>query len=140
MKKQSFKIFVKKTVAAALVAMLISVSTNAAEIPTDTTLSEASATVKYVGTDENSYVFNVHYNNDNGDRFLLRITDREGNVLFTQTYAGKKFDRRFRLMKDAIQGQLNFSIKNLKDNSVQTFQVTTKEQVVEDVVVKKVND
>ena len=139
MKKQSFKIFLKKIAGAALVAMLISVNTNAAELPADTTLSETTATVKYVGTDENSYVFNVIYNNDNGEKFLLRIADREGNVLFTQTYTGKKFEKRFRLMKDAIQGQLNFTIKNLKDNSIQTFRVTTTEQVVEDVVVKQVN-
>jgi len=139
MKKQSFKIFLKKIAGAALVAMLISVNTNAAELPADTTLSETTATVKYVGTDENSYVFNVIYNNDNGEKFLLRIADREGNVLFTQTYTGKKFERRFRLMKDAIQGPLNFTIKNLKDNSIQTFRVTTTEQVVEDVVVKQVN-
>jgi len=139
MKKQSFKIFLKKIAGTALVAMLISVNTNAAEIPADTTLSETTATVKYVGTDENSYVFNVIYNNDNGEKFLLRIADREGNVLFTQTYTGKKFERRFRLMKDAIQRPLNFTIKNLKDNSIQTFRVTTTEQVVEDVVVKQVN-
>ena len=139
MKKQSFKIFLKKIAGTALVAMLISVNTNAAEIPADTTLSETTATVKYVGMDENSYVFNVIYNNDNGEKFLLRIADREGNVLFTQTYTGKKFERRFRLMKDAIQGPLNFTIKNLKDNSIQTFRVTTTEQVVEDVVVKQVN-
>jgi len=139
MKKQSFKIFLKKIAGAALVAMLISVNTNAAELPADTTLSETTATVKYVGTDENSYVFNVIYNNDNGEKFLLRIADREGNVLFTQTYTGKKFERRFRLMKDAIQRPLNFTIKNLKDNSIQTFRVTTTEQVVEDVVVKQVN-
>ena len=139
MKKQSFKIFLKKIAGTTLVAMLISVNTNAAKIPADTTLSETTATVKYVGTDENSYVFNVIYNNDNGEKFLLRIADREGNVLFTQTYTGKKFEKRFRLMKDAIQGQLNFTIKNLKDNSIQTFRVTTTEQVVEDVVVKQVN-
>ena len=139
MKKQSFKIFLKKIAGTTLVAMLISVNTNAAKIPADTTLSETTATVKYVGTDENSYVFNVIYNNDNGEKFLLRIADREGNVLFTQTYTGKKFERRFRLMKDAIQGPLNFTIKNLKDNSIQTFRVTTTEQVVEDVVVKQVN-
>ena len=139
MKKHSFKIFIKKIAGAALVAMLISVNTNAAEIPADTALYKTTATVKYIGTDENSHVFNVVYNNDNGEKFLLRITDQEGNILFIQTYADKKFDRRFRLMRDAMQGQLNFTIKNLKDNSVQSFKVTTTSQVIEDVVVKKVN-
>ena len=140
MKKQSFKVLLKKMAGAALVAMLISVHANAAELPADTTLTETTASVKYVGTDENSYVFNVVYNNDNAERFQLRIADREGNILFTQTYADKKFEKRFRLMKDAIQAELNFTIKNLKDNSIHIFQVKTTEQVVEDVVVKKVND
>jgi hypothetical protein len=139
MKKHSFKIFMKRLSGAFLVATVISVNTNAAEIPADTALHETTATVKYVGTDNNSYVFNVVYNNDNGEKFLVRITDDGGNVLFTQTYTDKKFDKRFRLLKEDIGGKLNFTIKNLKDNSIQTFQVTTTEQVVEDVVVKKVN-
>ncbi len=139
MKKHSFNVLMKKTVGAALMAMIISLNTNAAQVKADTALYETTATVKYVGKDENSYVFNVFYSNDNGEKFLLRIADQEGNVLFTQTYTDKKFDKRFRLMKDAIPGQLNFTIKNLKDNSVQTFRVITTEQVVQDVVVKKVN-
>ena len=139
MKKQLFKRYVRKIAGAALVTLLISANTNAAELPADTTLNETKATVKYVGTDENSYVFNVVYNNDNGEKFMLRIADQEGNVLFTQTYADKKFDKRFRLMKDVSLGYLNFTIKNLKDNSLQTFQVTTTEQIVQEVLVKKVN-
>ena len=140
MKKHSFKIFMKRIAGIALIATLISVNTNAAENSADTTLYETTAIVKYIGTDNNSYVFNVAYDNEKGEKFLLRIADDGGNILFTQTYTDKKFDKRFRLLKGDIDGKLNFIIKNLKDNSVQAFQATTTSQVVEDVVIKKVND
>lgn len=129
----------KRLTGALLASIFIAVTANAAGMPGDTALYKTTAAVKYVGTDESSYVFNVVYNNDNGEKFLLRIADQEGNILFTQTYTDKKFDRRFRLMKDALKGQLNFIIKSLKDNSVQSFRITTTEQLVEDVIVKKIN-
>jgi hypothetical protein len=140
MKKHSFKIYIKRIAGIALIATFISVNANAAEIAADTALYETAATVKYIGTENNSYVFSVVYNNDKGEKFSLRIADDGGNILFTQVYTDKKFDKRFRLLKDDIDGKLNFIIKNLKDNSVQKFQVTTTSQIVEDVVVQKMND
>ena len=139
MKKYSFKILSKRSLSAVLIAALISVNTNAAEIPARTAFHESTATVKYLGSDSNSYTFNVAYLNEGGEKFSLRIIDEAGNTLFTGTYSDKKFAKRFRLMKEDVDGKLNFVIKNLKDNSVQTFQVTTTSQIVEDVVIKKVN-
>jgi len=139
MKKHSFKVFTKRNLSALLIAALISANTNAAEMPVPISFIESTATVKYLGADSNSYTFNVAYNNEGGEKFSLRITDEAGNTLFTGTYSDKKFDKRFKLMKEDVDGKVNFVIKNLKDNSVQTFQVTTTTQVVEDVVIKKVN-
>ncbi|MES1223953.1 MAG: hypothetical protein ABUT20_51130, partial [Bacteroidota bacterium] len=139
MKKNSFKVFVKRNLSAVIVAALLSVNTNAAEITADKTLYEAVATVKYLGSDSNSYLFNVVYINESGEKFSLRITDEAGNTLFTGIYTDKKFDKRFRLSKEDVNGRLNFAIKNFKDNSVQTFQVITTSQLVEDIVIKRVN-
>jgi hypothetical protein len=138
MKKNSFKIFVKRTAGVLLIAAWISVKAGAVESHAAPVYHEASATVKYLGADNESYVFNVAYNNENGEKFLLRITDAGENTLFTGTYTDKKFDKRFKLLKEGSDGKLKFIIRNLKDNSVQAFEVTTTSQVVEDVVVKKV--
>jgi hypothetical protein len=139
MKKHSFRILLKRSISALLIAALISANTNASEIQAHTALHESTATVKYIGADSNSYTFNVAYNNEGGEKFSLRIMDEAGNTLFTGTYSDKKFDKRFKLMKEDVDGKLSFVIKNFKDNSVQTFQVTTTSQTVEDVVIKKVN-
>jgi hypothetical protein len=138
MKKHSFKIIAKKLTGALLISAFAYLGA-AAEMPADSGFVEKTAVVKYIGADTESYVFNVTYNNENGDRFLLRILDASGNTLYTGSYNDKKFDKRFRLAKDG-NDKLSFVIKNLKDNSVQTFAITTTTQIIEDVVVTKVKE
>ena len=138
MKKNSFKIFVRKIAGAILISAFVSAGVGAAEMPANIAFHETIATVKYLGIDNESYVFNVAYNNESGEKFLLRITDADGNTLFAGTYTDKKFDKRFKVMKEESDGKLKFVIRNLKDNSVQTFEVTTTSKVVEDVVVRKI--
>ncbi len=138
MKKNSFKIFVRKIAGALFISAFISATVAAAQIPVNTAFHETVVSVKYLGADNDSYVFNVAYNNESGEKFLLRITDADGNTLFAGTYTDKKFDKRFKLLKEGSDGKLKFVIKNLKDNSVQTFEVTTTSQVVEDVVIRKI--
>jgi len=138
MKYNSFKIFVKRVALAAFISAFISVNAFAAEMPDTNVFRADNITVKYLGADNESYVFNVAYNNENSEKFLLRITDSEGNTLFMGTYTDKKFDKRFKLLKEGSDGKINFVIKNLKDNSVQAFEVTTSSHVVEDVVIKKI--
>ena len=137
MKKHSFKFFAKRVFGTALASVILFVSAVSAQSLVAGQFTENSAVVKYLGSDSDNIVFNVAYNNENGDRFILRITDETGNTLFTGTYNDKKFDKRFRLIKEG-NDKLNFVIKNLKDNSVQTFAITTTKQIVEDVVVRKV--
>jgi hypothetical protein len=139
MKKHSFKIFAAKSLSVIIFASLLYINTNATEVSDPFSFTEPAASVKYIGADSNTYVFNVAYTNESGERFQLRITDEAGNTLFTGTYSDKKFEKRFRLVKEDVNGKLNFTFKNLNDHSVQTFQAIATSQVVEDVVVKKVN-
>jgi len=137
MKKNSFKITVRKISVTLLASTILFLSTTSAQIPVVTVIHENTAFVKYVGADNESYVFNVAYNNENGDRFILTIINGNGETIFAGTYNDKKFDKRFRLLKDG-NDKLNFVIKNLKDNSRQTFEIKSTTQTIEDVVVRKV--
>lgn len=139
MKKHSFKLFVKKITASLLVSVVFFLSASASQPPADTIYTEKTATVKYIGADKETYVFSVSYNNESGDRFILRILDAEGNVLYTGSYNERKFDKRFRLIKEG-NDKISFVIKNLKDNTVQTFAISTITQVIEDIVVTKVKE
>lgn len=139
MKKHSFKIVFRKLAGSLLVSSFMFLGAFASETPIDTIYADKAATVKYIGADKESYVFNVAYNNENGDRFILRILDAGGNVLYTGNYNDKKFDKRFRLVKEGNE-KISFVIKNLKDNSVHTFAISTSTQVIEDIVVTKVKE
>ena len=137
MKRNSFKIIVKKCTGSLLLSAFMFLSAAAAEMPADSIGKEKAALVKYIGADKDSYVFNVTYNNENGDRFVVRILDAIGNTLYTGSYNDKKFDKRFRLMKDG-NDKISFVIRNLKDNTTETFAIKTTSLVVEDIVVTKV--
>jgi hypothetical protein len=138
MKNNSFKPLIKRMSGAVLVSSFIVINTAAAQIPVAGISNQTNVTVKYLGSDTNSYVFNVAYNNGGNEKFLLRISDAAGNTLFTGTYSDKKFDKKFKLLREGSDGRINFSVKNLKDNSVQAFEVITTSKVSEDVVVKKI--
>ena len=134
MKKNSFKITVRKISVTLLASAILFLSASSAQVPVPAAIHENAAFVKYVGADNESYVFNVAYNNENGDKFLLTIINGSGDIIFAGTYSEKKFDKRFRLLKEG-NDKLNFVIKNLKDNSRQTFEIKSTTQTIEDVVV-----
>jgi hypothetical protein len=137
MKTNSFKIITKRIAATLLVSTVMFLSTASAQSPVTASFHENTAVVKYLGTVNDTYVFNVAYNNENGDKFVLSIVDEMGDTLFAGTYNEKKFDKRFKLLKEG-NDKLSFVIRNLKENSVQTFEIKTTTHVIQDVVVRKV--
>ncbi|MCW3118269.1 MAG: hypothetical protein JWM28_2351 [Chitinophagaceae bacterium] len=137
MKKNAFKITVRRVASSFLVSTVLFLSTASAQGPVVAAFRESPVEVKCVGSDNDSYVFNVAYDNDNGDKFSLRILDSAGNLLFAGTYNDRKFNKKFKLEKEG-NDKLNFVIKNLSDNTIQAFEITTTTRIVEDVVVKKV--
>jgi len=99
---------------------------------------ENTAEVKYIGTPEGEFFFDVAYNNAAGSRFSLAIIDEAGNTIFQSVFSDKKFDKRFKLAEPESYGKLEFVIRNFADNSVQRFEVNTASRLVEDIEVKEV--
>ena len=97
----------------------------------------SAAEVKYIGTSDGEYFFNVQYNNAAGSRFSVAILDEFGNQLYQSVYSVKKFDKNFKLADPESYGRLVFVIRNFSDNSVQRFEVNSDSRVVEDVDVKE---
>jgi hypothetical protein len=97
-----------------------------------------TADVKYIGTNDGQFLFNVTYNNAGGNRFSVVILDESGNQLYQGVYSMKKFDKSFKFADPDGFKKLVFVIHNLGDNSVQRFEVNADSRLVEDVVVKEV--
>jgi hypothetical protein len=100
--------------------------------------TESTADVKYIGSSDGGFFFNVLYNNASGSRFTVAILDEFGNQLYQSAYSVKKFDKNFKLADPDNYGKLVFVIRNLGDNSVQRFEVNAGSRLVEDVEVKEV--
>jgi hypothetical protein len=98
----------------------------------------SNAQVKYIPVKDGQGVFNVVYNNLEGDRFVLQIQDEEGNQLYQNAFTDKNFTRNFQLADPESYLKLVFVIRNLSDHSTQRFEVESKTQLVEDVNVQEV--
>ena len=96
-----------------------------------------NAVIRYLGSDEEMFIFNVQYNNVLGDKFILEINDNSGNALFRSIYSDRVFYKKFKIPKEI--GKLNFTIKNIKDKSKYTFLVDSNIRTYEDVVISRVN-
>ena len=99
---------------------------------------EDAASVKYIGTQNQTLFFNVKYNNVNSSKFFVTIKDSDGVTLFQSAFTDNSFDKKFSLPKTDA-GKVIFTITDKKNNYTESFEITTQTRVVEDVIVKKVN-
>ncbi len=98
----------------------------------------SAAEVKYIAGKDGDMLFNVVYNNVNGQRFSVIVLDEFGNEIYQNCFSDKKFDRKFKLADPESTSSLTFIIRNYGDNSIQRFQVDSRNRLIEDVEVKEV--
>jgi uncharacterized membrane protein YkoI len=141
MKRHTFRVFntsVFSKLRAIAVIILISAASVKAQDYASNTLSPKNANVKYLMTQNDNMFFQVQLDNEDGDKFSVAVKDQEGAVLFQEIYNDKKFDKKFRLPK-TDDGKVVFVIKNLKDNTAQTFDINAFTRTIQEVVVVKRN-
>lgn len=100
--------------------------------------SASTADVKYIGGQEDGSLFNVLFKNTTGAKFTLTVLDGDGDRIFQAMYAGRNFDKKFKVLDAGSYGKLTFVIRSSVDNSVQRFEVNSSAQVIEDIEVKEV--
>ncbi len=116
-------------------AILLSAS---ASLQAQSSETVAPAAIRHLGNTNETMNFQVKYNNEAGNKFVVVVRDQENNILFQEHYTDKKFDKKFSLPK-VDNNKVIFQIKNVKDNSIQTFEVNTNIKMVEEVIVKRVD-
>ena len=100
-------------------------------------VASKDAKIEYLGSDDEMFLFNVHYNNTKGDKFIIEVLESSDNVLFKEIYTDKEFNKKFKIPKDLEK--LSFVIKGVKDKSKQVFLVNSSLRTYHDVVVRRVN-
>lgn len=98
-------------------------------------------TVKYLGTENNTALFAVEASNEAPVKFVLNITDAEGNRLFSQNYETTSFAKIFKLVTDSNSANplgLSFEIVVLATGEKHSFEVNTTTEIVNEVQVTKI--
>lgn len=113
----------------------LSVSQTNAQSPENTAAAVTGASVNYLGTQDDMYLFRVQYYNAKKNKFIVEIRESTGNVLFKESYNEKAFSKSFKIPKD-LEGKLSFVLRSPKENLLEIFEVNTIVRI-SDVVVTK---
>lgn len=98
-------------------------------------------TIKYMGTEDNTALFSIEAINESPVKFLLTITDSEGNKIFSQNYETANFSKVFKLVADSSNSNplgLSFEILVLSTGEKHSFEVNTTTEIVNEVRVTKI--
>jgi hypothetical protein len=103
----------------------------------ETAQSENAASVRYLGTQDDMLIFNVSYDNPEGNRFLVTVKDQDGTQLYQSLFWDKAFYKQFKLPK-SDRDKIIFVIRNgERAPIVKTFSVNVNSHFVQEVAVKK---
>lgn len=119
-------------------AFVLTLSTAKAQ-STESVATDNTATVKYLGTQDDMLVFDVSYTNPATGKFQIVIKDQEGNALYQNVFSEKTIYKQFRLPK-SDKDRIVFLIRDYRDaDIVKAFDVNVNSRIIREVAVRKVN-
>ncbi len=98
-------------------------------------VTEEEVTVQYSGTDANSFVFRVQFENPSAQKFSLIIKNDEGVTVYQDQFNDVHFSKIVRLSKEDLDIHPTFVIRTANGEVKRSFSVNRK--ITEDVVVTK---
>jgi hypothetical protein len=100
-------------------------------------VSDKQVSVQYTGTNENSVVFRVKFNNPTAQKFSFIIKNQAGDVLFSGQYTDVNFTKTIHLLKDEEEMNPTFIIRAGNQTIENSFSINGNADATEDVVVTK---
>ena len=100
---------------------------------------DTTATIKYLGTQDEMILFNVSYANADGSRVQLLVKDEQGNLLYQSSFTDKAYNKQYWFPK-SDNNRLVFIIRDGREADIlKTFEVNVSSRYIHDVAVKKLN-
>ena len=139
MKKQSINTIAKRfflgNVLAAMFFLSASANTGSTRILSIDPTKKVE--VKYVGTEKESLFFNVKFNNEAGKSFKVYVLDENGEVIYSDKFTEKTFDKKFVFPASQDVNKLTFIINTEIGSYKEIFDVAVKTNTVSEVSVTK---
>lgn len=127
---------IKSTVTLAVLAIVL-VFSSAKANATDK-IKNPTVEVKYIGTVDNSPLFQVEFDNVEGEEIYISLRDVNGNILYAGTTKEKRFSKRFRLENIELNDtKITLNVRSKKATQSTVFEINKSVRQVEEVVVNK---
>lgn len=101
-------------------------------------ISGSDSNVQYTGSTSDALLFKVNIDNEKAEPFTLTVKNSDGNILFTGIFKDSSFQKQFKILKGDNDGdRYYFTINSASKNLNETYVVSSKTHVVDDVTVNK---
>ena len=121
-----------------LVAVLFTASafTGHAQSVSKTVNGNSDITISYKGMEDNLMLLLVQFGNPKGDKYLVRIEDKEKNNFYFEVYAGLVYSKLFKMPAD--QGNMTLTFVNKSSKAKTTFVTNSILRTYTDVAINEV--
>jgi len=102
-----------------------------------TAISEDQLSVQYTGSNDNSVMFRVKFQNTAAQKFSLIIKNDVGDVVYQDQFNTADFNKAVHILKDGEFNKATFIIRVGNQQIEQRFVINRNTEVVENVVVTK---
>ena len=126
-----------KYYASALIITLLLNKSTSAQLITDSSSFIKTALIKHIPSEENKKLFHVQLNNEKGEKFSISIKDNYGQLLFSEVYQDKKFDKKYLLTNMEDEERVFIIIRSLRNKEAQLFEISTQIRTFHDYVVTR---
>ncbi|HUQ96424.1 MAG TPA: hypothetical protein VM010_02080 [Chitinophagaceae bacterium] len=119
-----------------MVALLVVGLTNAASAQATDKQKETPVEVKYVGSETGKPLFQIAFNNPQGEEVAVTLRDENGFTIYSDVTKDKSYARKLQFNElDNDKMKLTLILRSKKDTQSQTFEITKNIRTVEDVAV-----
>ena len=102
-----------------------------------TAITEDQLSVQYTGSNDNSVMFRVKFQNATAQKFSLIIKNDVGDVVYQDQFNTADFNKAVHILKDGEFNKATFIIRVGNQQIEQRFVINRNTEVVENVVVTK---
>lgn len=101
---------------------------------------EAPVAIKYIGKVDAQPIYQVDVDNLSGEEIYLTLRDESGSLLYSDTFSGKKFSKKFQFnMPDSDDLKITLGLTSRNEKKSQVLQFNNVIKTYEDVVITKVH-
>lgn len=134
------KVFNKKTFVT--LGLLSICSLGFTQVQTTINPGQPAMEFKYIGNLESHPMFSLNLNNSEKEDYMVYVKDESNHLLFSEEIKGENLSRKYQLDFDESEidnarFKVTFEITSRKTHQTTTYNVTKKQNVVEDILIAK---